>query len=58
MELNYEKLAITGTDGLVLVLFHAVPGSAAAQSLTLLAHLATDNTAAAPVPEDDNVRRR
>ncbi|MCI2420997.1 hypothetical protein MOQ72_26490 [Saccharopolyspora sp. K220] len=29
------------TDGLVLVLFHAAPGSAAAQSLALLAHLAT-----------------
>jgi transcriptional regulator with XRE-family HTH domain len=42
MRLSYEKLAITGTDGQVLVLFHAAPGSAAADSLALLARLAAE----------------
>jgi transcriptional regulator with XRE-family HTH domain len=55
MELNYEKLAIIGTDDQILVMFHAVPGSEAAQSLALLAHLASSapagtDTTAAPAP--------
>nr|WSZ97699.1 helix-turn-helix transcriptional regulator [Streptomyces sp. NBC_00857] len=42
MELAYEKLAVAGTDGLILVLFHAAPGSEAAQSLALLAQIAAE----------------
>ncbi|WP_107068967.1 helix-turn-helix transcriptional regulator [Streptomyces sp. 150FB] len=38
MELSYEKLAVIGTEDQVLVLFHAAPGSAAEESLTLLSH--------------------
>lgn len=38
----YEKLAVPGTDGLILVLFHAAPGSEAAQSLALLAQIAAE----------------
>jgi hypothetical protein len=37
--LRYEKLAVTGTHGQGLVVFHAEPGSASAQSLSLLASL-------------------
>jgi hypothetical protein len=46
MELSYEKLAITGTEGQVLVLFHAAPGSGAAQSIALLAQIAAENAGA------------
>ncbi|MET8780814.1 hypothetical protein [Streptomyces sp. NPDC004589] len=31
MELSHEKPAVTGTDGQVLVLFHADPGTGAAR---------------------------
>ncbi|MET7312707.1 helix-turn-helix transcriptional regulator [Streptomyces sp. NPDC005571] len=48
MELSYEKLAVTGTDGQVLVFFHAAPHSEAAQSLALLAHIAHADTAFDP----------
>jgi transcriptional regulator with XRE-family HTH domain len=50
LELNYEKLGVTGTDGQVLVLFHAAPGSEAARSLSLLAHLVPDVPAGAGPP--------
>lgn len=40
LRLNYEKLAVTGADGQVLVIFHAAPGSDAARSLAVLADLA------------------
>ncbi|WP_406466433.1 helix-turn-helix transcriptional regulator [Streptomyces sp. NBC_01594] len=48
MELSYEKLAVTGTDGQVLVFFHAAPHSEAAQSLALLAHIAHADAAFDP----------
>ncbi|MER5917309.1 helix-turn-helix transcriptional regulator [Streptomyces sp. NPDC001982] len=48
MELSYEKLAVTGTDGQVLVFFHAAPHGEAAQSLALLAHIAHADTAFDP----------
>lgn len=47
LELHSEKLAISGTGGLMLVVFHADPGSRSAGSLALLAGL-VDATAAAP----------
>ncbi|MFJ3779047.1 helix-turn-helix transcriptional regulator [Streptomyces sp. NPDC090075] len=40
MELNYEKLAISGTRGQQLLLFHAAPDDESARSLGLLADLA------------------
>lgn len=40
LELHYQTLAVTGTDGQVLVIHHARPGSGTAEALTLLAGLA------------------
>lgn len=48
--LNQEKLAITGTDGMKLVLCHADPGSDDAEKLALLA------SAALPSPLDTGKR--
>ncbi|MYX63655.1 helix-turn-helix domain-containing protein [Streptomyces sp. SID8382] len=42
LELSYEKLAVTGTEGQLLVVYHAVPGSPAEQALALLSGLAGD----------------
>ncbi|MFC6085641.1 helix-turn-helix transcriptional regulator [Sphaerisporangium aureirubrum] len=42
MELNFEKLAVAGSDGQILMLFHAAPGSPAAESIALLGHLIAD----------------
>ncbi|MGH3408910.1 MAG: hypothetical protein ACRDRJ_41405 [Streptosporangiaceae bacterium] len=39
LELRREKLAITGTDGLLLVVYHAEPGSRSADALALLGSL-------------------
>jgi transcriptional regulator with XRE-family HTH domain len=39
LTLNREKLEISGTDGLTLVIYHPDPGSAAAEKLTMLAVL-------------------
>jgi transcriptional regulator with XRE-family HTH domain len=51
LELRYEKLAIAGGDGVTLVIYHAEPESASAQSLQLLASMA------APPPAQRNARR-
>jgi len=40
LELRYEKLAVVGTEGQVLVVYHAEPGSASEQGLALLSGLA------------------
>ena len=40
LRLDREKLAITGTDGMMLVIYHAEPGSDAADRLALLASAA------------------
>ncbi len=37
LELQREKLAITGTEGQLLAIYHAVPGSSSAERLSLLA---------------------
>ena len=47
MTLNRERLAVTGADGLMLVVYHADAGSAAADKLGLLA------SAALPAAEPD-----
>ncbi|MFI9379886.1 hypothetical protein [Kutzneria sp. NPDC052558] len=39
LELSYEKLAVMGTEGQVLVVFHAEPDSPSAQALNLLRSL-------------------
>ncbi|MCA1219135.1 helix-turn-helix transcriptional regulator [Streptomyces sp. 8L] len=55
LSLRYEKLAVPGADGQRLVLFHAVPGSPAADALALLSHLAYEGTARrAPDTPDGN----
>ncbi|MDX3852688.1 helix-turn-helix transcriptional regulator [Streptomyces sp. AK02-01A] len=45
LELNFEKLSINGTDGQLLVVYHAEPGSPAAQSLALLSTIAAGRSA-------------
>ncbi|GHJ42524.1 helix-turn-helix domain-containing protein [Streptomyces sp. TS71-3] len=40
IDLQSDKLAITGTEGLVLVVFHAAPGSRSAELLDILGSLA------------------
>ncbi|GAA4601557.1 hypothetical protein GCM10023195_04130 [Actinoallomurus liliacearum] len=39
LRLRREKLAVTGTDGLLLVIYHADPGTPSAEALALLASL-------------------
>ena len=46
LELRREKLAIGGTDGQLLVLHHAEPGSPSARALTLLGSLAATTAGA------------
>ncbi|WP_345528617.1 helix-turn-helix transcriptional regulator [Nocardioides endophyticus] len=41
LELALSKLAIEGTDGQMLVIYHAEPGTESADKLTLLSNLAT-----------------
>jgi hypothetical protein len=40
VERHVEKLAITGTEGQLLIALHAEPGSPSERSLTLLAGMA------------------
>jgi transcriptional regulator with XRE-family HTH domain len=40
LELTYEKLAVQGTDGQLLIIYHAEPGSPSEERLTLLETLA------------------
>ncbi len=40
LELRFEKLSVGGTDGQLLVIYHAEPGSDSARSLALLGSLA------------------
>jgi transcriptional regulator with XRE-family HTH domain len=52
LELHYENLRISGTDGQTLIIYHADPGSRAAQALGLLATLAADRSpSSAPTEE-------
>lgn len=48
LELRYEKLAVIGSPGQVLVVYHAVPGSETAERLGLLASLAATSRAGDP----------
>jgi transcriptional regulator with XRE-family HTH domain len=47
LDLRLEKLAITGTAGLVMLVYHAEPDSPSAHGLALLANLADQRTAPA-----------
>lgn len=51
--LSREKLAITGTEGQLLVIYHAHPGTSSAEKLALLASLAnsTATVASDAVPQ-------
>jgi hypothetical protein len=44
LDLYRDKLAVTGTDGQLLVIYHAEPGSDSAHSLALLGSLAASTT--------------
>jgi transcriptional regulator with XRE-family HTH domain len=46
--LNREKLAITGTEGQLLVIYHAQPGTSSAEKLVLLASLANSTATVDP----------
>ncbi len=39
LDLQYEKLALPGTEGQMLITYHAVPGTPSHEKLELLAHL-------------------
>lgn len=41
LELSREKLAVSGTEGQMLVVYHAEPGSSSAEKMALLASLAS-----------------
>ena len=44
LELHYEKFAVAGADGQLLVVYHAEPGSPSADALTLLGSLPQEST--------------
>lgn len=48
LELRREKFAITGTDGLLVVMYHAEPGSRSAEGLALLGSIAAARPATRP----------
>jgi transcriptional regulator with XRE-family HTH domain len=47
LDLHYENLQISGTDGQALIIYHADPGSRTEQALALLATLAADRSPSA-----------
>lgn len=48
LELHYEKFAVTGTDGQLLVVYHAEPGSPSADALALLGSLPEESAPRPP----------
>jgi hypothetical protein len=48
LELSFEKLPLPETDGQILVVYHAAPGSRTAQALALLATQTAAAAAAEP----------
>jgi transcriptional regulator with XRE-family HTH domain len=48
LELRYDKFAVTGSDGQVLLIYHADPGSPTEQALALLATIAAEGQARRP----------
>jgi hypothetical protein len=66
LELHYENLQISGTDGQTLIIYHADAGSRTEEALALLATLAADpspnstpaqNTAAGAQPQSESQHR-
>jgi transcriptional regulator with XRE-family HTH domain len=53
--LNREKLAITGTEGQLLVIYHAEPGSPSAEKLALLGSLARSIASADRQDREDSM---
>jgi transcriptional regulator with XRE-family HTH domain len=56
LTLHREKLAIGGTDGQLLVIYHAEPGSSSADKLALLASLARPAVVLAREESEDPIR--
>lgn len=50
LRLEREKLAVAGTDGVMLVIYHAQPGAEAAERLTLLGSMVASAGSDADVP--------
>ena len=48
LDLYYEKFAVAGADGQLLVVYRAIPGSPSADALTLLASLPMESTPRTP----------
>ena len=44
LRLDREKLAVAGTDGIMLVIYHAQPGTESAERLSLLGSMAAPHT--------------
>ncbi len=57
LELHYEKFAVTDTDGQLLVVYRAVPGSPSADALTLLASLPAESVPHLPRTADQTAPR-
>jgi transcriptional regulator with XRE-family HTH domain len=51
LELHYEKLVLPGTNGQMLVTYHATPGSESFERLSLLASLSATQSFARDVPQ-------
>jgi hypothetical protein len=49
LDLQYEKLALPGTGGQMLITYHAAPGTPSHEKLELLAHLAAEQPSVSPV---------
>jgi hypothetical protein len=49
LDLQYEKLALPGTGGQMLITYHTVPGTPSHEKLELLAHLAAEQPSVSPV---------
>jgi hypothetical protein len=57
LDLRREKLAIPGTDGQLLVIYHATPGTGAEQALALLGSLAASKNVRSGDDAEMNSRR-
>jgi transcriptional regulator with XRE-family HTH domain len=57
LDLYYEKFAVTGTDGQLLVVYHAEPGSPSDDALTLLGSLPDESASRPPRPADRTAPR-
>ncbi|WP_239117176.1 helix-turn-helix domain-containing protein [Planotetraspora phitsanulokensis] len=57
LELHYEKFAVTGADGQLLVVYRAEPGSPSADALTLLGSLPEESTLRPPHTTDRTAPR-